>query len=135
MKMLFNLCIPAFIYVIFSIAHIIIDTYKGLYNTALLKFIVSVLFTIMLDTLCKAGLGIISWIIVFIPFIFMTLIVSILLYVFGLDVASGQRYNDKSYTKMNAINSVIPNPLSNSFSLSYSSLFPTRFSSDLQYKS
>ena len=35
-------------------------------------------------------MGIISWIIVFIPFIFMTVIVGILLYTFGLDPATGK---------------------------------------------
>jgi hypothetical protein len=33
---------------------------------------------------------IVSWIIVFIPFIFMSVIVAILLYVFGLDAATGK---------------------------------------------
>ena len=87
---MFNLCAPAFIYVIFSLTHIIIDTFKGLYNTAFFKFIVAILVTFLLDALCKTGMGIISWFIVFIPFIFMTFIVSILLYVFGLDMATGQ---------------------------------------------
>ena len=32
---------------------------------------------------------VVSWIIVFIPFIFMSVIVTILLYVFGLDAATG----------------------------------------------
>ena len=85
-----KICAPAFIYMIFSLTQIIIDTIKGLYNTAFLKFIVSILITILLDGLCKGGMGLISWIIVFIPFIFMTVIVTILLYVFGLDMATGQ---------------------------------------------
>jgi hypothetical protein len=87
---MFNICAPAFIYVIFSLTHIIIDTFKGLYNTAFFKFIVSILVTILLDGLCKGGMGVIAWVIVFIPFIFMTVIVSILLYVFGLDIATGK---------------------------------------------
>ena len=84
------ICTPAIIYIIFSLTQIIVDTIKGLYNTAFLKFIVSILITILLDGLCKGGMGIISWIIVFIPFIFMTVIVSMLLYIFGLDVATGK---------------------------------------------
>jgi len=85
-----KICAPALIYVVFSLTQIIIDTIKGLYNTAFLKFIVSILITILLDGLCKGGMGIVSWIIVFIPFIFMTVIVTILLYVFGLDIATGK---------------------------------------------
>ena len=35
-----NLCPPAIIYLIFSITQILIDTFKGLYNTAFIKFII-----------------------------------------------------------------------------------------------
>jgi hypothetical protein len=85
-----NLCAPAIIYLIFSITQILIDTFKGLYNTAFVKIIVTVMVTLLLNILCKQGLGVVSWIIVFIPFILMTVIVSMILYVFGLDAATGQ---------------------------------------------
>lgn len=87
--MLDSICPPALIYLAFSLTQIIIDTFKGLYNTAFFKFIVMVTITFLLNALCKGGMSIISWIIVFIPFIFMTVIVTILLYVFGLDAATG----------------------------------------------
>lgn len=86
---MFSLCAPALIYVAFSLTQIIIDTFKGLYNTAFFKVIVMIIITILLNALCKSGMGIISWIIVFIPFIFMSIIVAILLYVFGLDPSTG----------------------------------------------
>lgn len=86
---MFSLCAPALIYVAFSLTQIVIDTFKGLYNTAFFKVIVMVIITILLNALCQAGMGIISWIIVFIPFIFMSIIVAILLYVFGLDPSTG----------------------------------------------
>ena len=85
-----NLCAPALIYLAFSLTQIIIDTFKGLYNTAFFKFIVMIIITILLNALCVSGMGIISWIIVFIPFILMSVIVTILLYVFGLDPATGK---------------------------------------------
>lgn len=87
---MFSLCAPALIYVAFSLTQIVIDTFKGLYNTAFFKVIVMVIITILLNALCQAGMGIISWIIVFIPFIFMSIIVAILLYVFGLDPSTGK---------------------------------------------
>lgn len=87
---MFNLCAPALIYVAFSLTQIIIDTFKGLYNTAFFKIIVMIIITILLNALCQSGMGIISWVLVFIPFIFMSVIVAILLYVFGLDPATGQ---------------------------------------------
>ena len=91
---MFNLCPPALIYFVFSLTQILIDTFKGLYNTAMMKFIVMIMITILLNVLCINGLGIISWIIVFVPFILMTVIVSLLLWVFGLDAATGKlNYN------------------------------------------
>jgi hypothetical protein len=87
---MFNICAPALIYIAFSLTQIIIDTFKGLYNTAFFKIIVMVIITILLNALCQSGMGIISWIIVFIPFIFMSVIITILLYVFGLDPATGK---------------------------------------------
>lgn len=88
--MFLKICAPALIYTIFSLTQIIIDTFKGFYNTALMKFIVMILVTFMLNILCQAGMSIISWIIVFVPFILMSIIVSILLFVFGLDPSSGR---------------------------------------------
>jgi hypothetical protein len=85
-----NLCPPALIYIAFSLTQIVIDTFKGLYNTAFLKFIVMIIITFLLNALCQTGMTIVSWIIVFIPFIFMSVIVTILLYVFGLDAATGR---------------------------------------------
>ena len=74
-----ELCPPALMYLLFSITQIAIDTVKGLYNTALIKIWVAFIFTILLNYLCRLGLGIISWFIVFIPFVLMTLVVAILL--------------------------------------------------------
>ena len=85
-----KLCGPALLYIGFSIIQIIIDTFRQFYNTALLKFFVMIIFTIILNLLCEQGLTIISWFIVFVPFIFMTIIVTILLFVFGLDPKKGK---------------------------------------------
>ena len=85
-----DLCPPALIYLLFSITQVVIDTVKGLYNTALIKIWVAAIFTILLNYLCQSGLGIVSWLIVFIPFILMTLVVSILLLMFGLDPSTGK---------------------------------------------
>lgn len=97
-----ELCPPALIYLIFSATQIIIDTFKGLYNTAFFKFIVMVMITFLLNALCQGGLSIISWFIVFIPFILMSVIVTMLLYVFGLDVATGKlNYNCQNVQAQN----------------------------------
>jgi hypothetical protein len=85
-----NLCAPAIIYLIFSITQILIDTFKGLYNTAFVKIIIAIMVTLLLNILCERGLSVVSWVIVFIPFILMTVVVSMVLYIFGLDAATGK---------------------------------------------
>ena len=79
-----SICPPALLYLGFSLAQIFVDTLKGLYNTAFFKFVVMIVFTILLNILCAQGLSVISWIIVFVPFIIMTFITSLLLFVFDL---------------------------------------------------
>ena len=91
--MIGSICTPALIYLIFSISQVLIDTVKGFFNTALVKMILTIVFTFILNYLCNAGLGILSWIIVFIPFILMTVIVTLLLFVFNLDPKSGRMVN------------------------------------------
>jgi hypothetical protein len=100
-----NLCAPAMIYLIFSITQILIDTYNGLYNTAIIKGIVTITVTLLLNILCEQGLTVVSWIIVFVPFILMTVIVSMVLYAFGLDAASGKiknKYHEPNSNKKNS---------------------------------
>jgi predicted membrane protein len=100
-----GICTPALIYLIFSISQIMIDTVKGFFNTAMIKMIVTIIFTFMLNYLCNAGLGILSWIIVFIPFILMTVIVTMLLFVFNLDPKTGNlvRANGQEKTQRDLI--------------------------------
>ena len=90
-----QICAPALIYLVFSITQIVIDTIKGMYNIAFIKIWVALIFTILLNFLCNRGLGIISWIIVFIPFILMTIIVTLLLVMFGLDPITGKRPRER----------------------------------------
>jgi len=111
---MFKLCPPAIIYLIFSATQILIDTFKGLYNTAFIKCIVMIMVTLLLNILCEQGLGIVSWVIVFIPFILMTVVVSMLLYIFGLDAATGSlNYNCKNSPGMNCGNDVKTDSLGN----------------------
>ena len=85
-----NLCSPALIYLIFSLTHVIIDIFKEDYNQSFFKFIVMIFFTILLHLLCQRGLGVISWLLVFIPFISLSFFSAMLLYVFGLNPSKGK---------------------------------------------
>lgn len=89
-----TICTPALIYLIFAVSQVLIDTFKGLYNTALVKLLLTFIFTFILNYLCSAGLGILSWIIIFIPFILMSVIVTLLLFSFNLDPKTGKIRRD-----------------------------------------
>jgi hypothetical protein len=93
-------CPPAILYIFFSLTHIIIDIFQNTYNSAFIKFIMMIIFTFCLNFLCERGLGIVSWFIVFIPFIMMTLITTILLFTFGLSPKSNN-INKKYHKRTN----------------------------------
>ena len=88
-----NICGPVILYLGFSLIQIIIDIFKNLYNTAFLKFMIMIIFSVVLNLLCNINMSIISWFLVFIPFIFMTFISSVLLFVFGLNPGKGSINN------------------------------------------
>jgi len=102
-----NLCTPAIIYLIFSITQILIDLYNGLTNTAIMKCIVTIMVTLLLNILCERGLDVVSWIIVFIPFILMSVIVSALLYLFGLNAATGELNCNMDGVKLDSQGNII----------------------------
>ena len=141
-----NICAPALIYVAFSLTQIIIDTFKGMYNTAFFKVIVMIVITILLNALCQGGMTIVSWIIVFVPFMFMSVIVGILLYVFGLDAATGtlnfkcddnttkNKTTNLIYTVEDVVNDVTSSSSSSSSSTSTSSTDAPSGTSDPQYE-
>ena len=87
-----NLCKPALIYLIFSLVQVIIDTMNGYFNVALLKIITTFIVTTFFNYLCKQGLGIVSWVFIFIPFILKSVVITILLLTFGLDPTTGRLY-------------------------------------------
>ena len=96
-----NICPPALIYLVYSFIQIVVDTLNGLYNTAFIKLWVSIIFTALLNILCDNGLGIISWTIVFLPFLLTALLTTILLIEFGLDPSSGKLYRKDTKEKEN----------------------------------
>jgi hypothetical protein len=81
---------PALIYLVYSFTHVVIDTYRGLYNTAVIELWIGVVFTLLLNALCDQELGIVAWLIISIPFLLMTVIASLLLFMFRLNPATGQ---------------------------------------------
>jgi hypothetical protein len=104
------LCTPALLYLILCSIQIIIDFIQGLYNIALIKIGVTIVMTIVLNVLCEIDLGIISWIIVLIPFLFMTIIASIILVALGLNEATGTTSQTTTQTTTQTTQPVFTSP-------------------------
>ena len=86
---MFKLCAPALIYLCFSIIQIILDMFKELYQEALFKLVALIIITLMLNILCEQNLEIVAWIIVLVPFILMTEMIIMLVYIFGVNTYNG----------------------------------------------
>lgn len=80
-----SLCTPALIYLVFFLTHSLVATFQNNYKHAILQILLGILMTFLLQLLCLRKMDIISWIIVFIPFIFYTYMVMIIYYVFGIN--------------------------------------------------
>lgn len=91
-----KLCSPTLVYLLFSVSKILIDIYNKVYEEALMKLLVTILISALLNVLCDRGLESVAWMIVFIPFILMSIIVGMLVYYFGLNTQTGEiNYNDE----------------------------------------
>jgi hypothetical protein len=77
MRFINNLCPPAYLYLLYGVIHVALDTSLGLYVTAFSKVIMTIAGAVILDVLCGVELGIVSWAIVATPFIIMALATSI----------------------------------------------------------
>jgi len=106
--MLNTMCPPALVYLGFSLVQIIVDIIKNMYNTAILKFVVMIIFTAILNVMCSSGFTMAAWVIVFVPFILMTIIVGLLLYVLGLSPTVGSSYR-VTVVNENEGNTNVPN--------------------------
>jgi len=108
-----GLCGPGLVYIGFSLIQIFIDIYNGVMNAAFLKFIIMIVFTLIINILCDLGFSVIAWFLVFIPIIMMTIISTLLLQVFGLD-SENKNLNTKKITKDISNNAITENEILNS---------------------
>ena len=89
-----NFCAPSLIYLIFGLTQVCLDIYQGFYNTAFMKIIVTAIFTLLLNAMCLSGMNVLAWLIIAIPFILMSVIISMLLFAFGLNPKTGRVSNN-----------------------------------------
>ena len=131
--MLQNLCMPALIYLIYSITHVIIDMYKEEYSKAMIEFWISVMFTLLLNILCQRGLGIVSWLIVSIPFILMTTIATLLMYAFDTNPATGQPLETDTKTETETETETKPSAYAYPIVAQYKDTHPASYDSKDKY--
>ena len=86
---MFKLCAPALIYLCFSLIQIILDMFKELYQDALFKLVAMIMITLLLNILCEQNLELVAWIIVLVPFILVTEMIIMLVYIFGVKTYNG----------------------------------------------
>jgi hypothetical protein len=123
MRFIDSLCPPALLYLLYITIHVGLDLSLGLFVTAASKVIMGVAGVLILDALCSVDLGVVSWVIVSVPFIMVALASSIALGL-GMDrVAS--KYLQEKFTPLTGDNlknrDVIVSQLKDSDSLPLSS--------------
>jgi uncharacterized protein YacL len=87
--MLQNLCMPALVYLAFTLSGVLSEAVAGEYQDATAKAAAGAVITILLSVLCKRGLSTVAWIIVLVPFALMTLIMAMLLVAAGTTSGDG----------------------------------------------
>jgi hypothetical protein len=80
-----EICAPALVYIFFTLSQIVIDIYNGAIEPAFLKIIVGIIVSGLLIILCTKGFSNVAWVIVLVPFIYMTCMVAILIFYMGYD--------------------------------------------------
>lgn len=94
MRFVDTLCPPALLYLLYVVVQVGLDLSIGLYATALIKTVMGVAGTVILDTLCGIELGVVSWVIVATPFLMTAVAMSISLGL-GLDRMLSQYVQEK----------------------------------------
>jgi predicted aspartyl protease len=88
--MLNTLCTPAIVYLVYSITQVIAKIIRQEYTPALIEIIVSVIFALLLNFLCSKNMEVVAWLIIFIPFAFMSIVIGMLLFLFNRDPETGR---------------------------------------------
>ena len=86
MKVIEDLCKPALLYLIYLVVHVGLDLSLGMYITAATKTVFCLAAVYLLNAFCEVDLGIVSWVVISMPFIITALATAIAL---GLNLDRG----------------------------------------------
>ena len=79
------LCPPALLYAVIMLIYLVLELSNENYRQALVKAMVGIIFTCILQVFCTMNLQLVSWLFVMIPIIFYTYITLLVFFVFGLN--------------------------------------------------
>jgi len=127
-----KICTPAIVYSVIVSTQIIIDTLKGFYQYAFLKFIIMIIITLLINFLCQRELTSVAWVIVLIPYIYIIFLTFLLIYLFGFDVIS-KKLNIQTNTPVTTNTSTSNNITTNTPNIYF--LFPSSFFGNTEYVS
>lgn len=82
-------CLPAIAFLVVSLLQIIFDLMAQAYQAALIKGVFTAVFVILLNAICAGGYVIVAWVLVLVPLFAMSLITAIIIYLFGINLVSG----------------------------------------------
>jgi hypothetical protein len=94
MRFIDALCPPALLYLLYITVHVGLDLSLGLFVTAAAKVLMGVAGVVILDALCSVNLGVVSWVIVAVPFVMVALASSIALGL-GMDRVASKYLTEK----------------------------------------
>jgi hypothetical protein len=77
MRFIEELCPPALLYLIYIVVQVGLDLTLGMYITAGVKVLAGLAGVVILDGFCSVDLGIVSWVIMAMPFVITALATSI----------------------------------------------------------
>ncbi len=77
MRFIEDLCPPALLYLVYIVVQVGLDLSLSMWITAAVKIVAGIAGVVILDAFCDIDLGIVSWVIMSIPFIVVSLATSI----------------------------------------------------------
>ena len=83
------ICPPALIFVIYMAIQVVIDIIQGFYNVAIVKIAVLFIFGAGLNFLCVSGYTLVAWLLIFVPFVLLSLVVVLILFMLSKKETSG----------------------------------------------
>jgi hypothetical protein len=89
-----SICPPAAVYAVYALTQVAAKIFRTEYTEALIELTASSLFVVLLNYLCSIGRSTLAWLIIFVPFVFMSVLIGLLIFLFGHDASAGRIFTD-----------------------------------------